>query len=291
MNTAAQKAMYGGHWKGRQLDSGDIKNFRRNGMSAGLDGHTHRDGTTKPQIELRGMELLLMMAMDMCGKEFFEKYYYCGVGNPHYQDFNGWKLTTSDILAVHNAWQILRYAEIPQHIVEIGPGYGALSAVLRKLYPDTKITLIDLPEHHEMQAYYLENTVGLDGFEITTELPNDADLVIALRCMMEMPAKEVNRYFDWMQSLETIKLFYLINRYIKSNVLKQYPFDNRWIPLLSKSAFFQTNIHEFILARTEEESDLLQLCLNCLPPYFIDNTAYDYRPGIQHYDTTKAYGI
>jgi len=268
--------MYGKHWPGRELAHDDLLNFRRNGSTDGLDGNRYVEegvGTIT-----KGSEFLYNCVLSLCGQQFIDKYYRCGVGNPDTVACMGKQLTISDVMAIYNAWQLSRFLDEPKHIVEIGPGYGALSSILKSMYPDARITLVDLPEHHSFQRYYMEETVGLDGVTVTTELPPDADVVIALRCMMEMTYKEVSRYLSWLQSIASVKIFYLISRYLKTTILKEYPFDDDWAALISQTTFIQANMHEFLLMRLFEESGMFRAQLKSLPPYECENVYVDYKP-------------
>lgn len=264
--------MHGAHWKERPRLEGDLSNFRNNGLSNGFD-NTRRLHPDQPPTEvsddvLRGM---LNMYLSMVGLEFFLEYYQSGVGNPEGPKFQGKTVTNSDLHALYNAWIIARHIADPERIVEIGPGYGALAATLRRLYPNAEIVLVDLPEHRPVTEYYLEETVGLKNITITTELPDTADLVIALRCMMEMPPEEVEKYIDWVQGND-VSWFYLINRYLKQNVTKFYPFDDHWLPVISRNDYLTGMLHEFLLKRMAYPSDMLQSQLETLPPYIYENS-------------------
>jgi hypothetical protein len=237
---AASRIMHGPHWTERPALEGDLANFRNNGLSRGFDGiqRLHpgeKDGPNPPEnaTPKSALEAMVAMNVSMMGKEYFLDHYRCGVGNPDGPKVMDETMTYSDLMAVFNAWQINRHIPDPDRIVEIGPGYGALAAILRGIYPFAEIVLIDLPEHRAVTEYYLEETVGLDNITITTELPDGADLVIAARCMMEMPMSEVTRYLEWIQKND-VSWFYLVNRYMKKNVTKWYPFDHRWLPVVSR---------------------------------------------------------
>lgn len=278
----SNKAAHGPHWKGRNLDGLDLEDFRNNGMSAGLDGYISLKRSTKDNNGIiiehgRETRWFTDIIINFVGKEFFDKIYSCGPGNPITIEHLGYQLTDSDITAVYNAALISRYLRAPKHIVEIGPGYGALAANLRKLFPETAITLVDLPEHHKMQAYYLEQTVGLDGFTITDELPDDADVVIALRCIMEMTHQEAAKYMDWVQSRPSLEWFYIASRYTKVTILKDLPFDAKWVPLISQQDIFLRGIHEMILKRIDQNNGNFLYTLKCLPPF---------RGGKKYYEQT-----
>lgn len=263
--------MYGPHWTGRPTLEGDLENFRNNGLSNGFDD-TKRLKPDQPKTDVpeEALKGILAMYLSMVGEDFFNAYYQSGVGNPEGPEVLGKIITYSDLHALFNAWQIGRHIPDVSQIVEIGPGFGALAALLRKIYPRAQITLIDLPEHKPVVEYYLKETVGLEGVSITTDLPEGADLVIALRCMMEMPPSEVERYIDWMQDND-VPWFYLINRYLKQNLTKHYPFDDYWLPVVNRNDYITGTIHELLLQRTTEPSDILKNQLETLPPFIHDN--------------------
>lgn len=269
---AASSLMYGHHWTGRPTLEGDLENFRNNGLSDGFD-NTKKLHAHQPTIEVSEemLHIILTMVMDMVGEAFFNAYYRSGVGNPEGPEVNGKTITISDLYAIFNAWQIVRHIPNAGRIVEIGPGYGALAALLRDIYPDTEIILVDLPEHRPVTEYYLENTVGMDGISISTDLPEGTDVVIALRCMMEMPMPEVERYIEWIQA--SASWFYLINRYMKRNVTKWYPFDDFWRPVVSRNDYISGVMHEFLLERTDQPDDTLRNQLETLPPFFSGESA------------------
>jgi len=285
--------MYGDHWTGRPTLEGDLENFRNNGLSRGFDDikRLHpgkKNGPNPPEVTVpqSSLEGIMAMCVSMMGKKYFEAFYRCGVGNPVGPEILGETITYSDLMAVFNAWQINRHIPDPDRIVEIGPGFGALAAILRSIYPKAEIVLIDLPEHTPITEYYLEETVGLENITITTELPDGADVVIALRCMMEMPMSEVERYIDWIQKNE-VSWFYLVNRYMKKNITKLYPFDHYWLPVVSRVDYITGVIHEFLLERMVNPMSILNNQLETLPP-FIHNEKF--AVGMDGRMTVRPYG-
>lgn len=268
--------MYGSHWQPKPLPAdADLANFRRNGLSDGFDGYSAVGGArTAPKKD--GLIIQYKVVRAIVGEDYFDDCYTCGVGNPLAIEHDGRLLTTSDLTAVYNAWQIQRWAGQPERIVEIGPGYGALAAHMRRAFPLADITLVDLPDHHDVLHYYLSETVGLDGITITDQLPQDAELVIALRCLMEMPIPEIHRYMSWLQALPSLQFLYLISRYFKLGyALKLYPFDQNWMPVLSQYDPTGRRIHELMLKRLPMKSGILQATLRTLPPFVSGDEAFD----------------
>ncbi len=272
--------MHGDHWKPRSIIDGDLANFRKNGLSRGFDNCSRLDPKKTSQVLSENLLLAIYsMYCSMMGKDFFDKYYISGVGNPDGPTVDGHILTISDLHAIYNAWTLWIHVDNPNRIVEIGPGFGALASILRRLYPDAELVLVDLPEHKKILEFYLNKTVGMDGITITTELPDGADIVVALRCLMEMPDNEVNKYIGWAQEND-VSWFYLINRYIKKNIMKFYPFDNKWVPFVSKIDYITGQLHEFLLSRVKEEIDLFSNQLMMLPPYHFGDSVVGFKGGM-----------
>lgn len=271
-------SMHGKHWRPRPVpEDADLANFRNNGISDGFDGYSWVGNNGKKVCKQEGVELAYKLIHSIVGEGFFNEYYPQGPGNPVKVEVDGREITSSDVTAVYNAWQLGRWFAPPAHIVEIGPGYGALTHILRRMYPLARFTLVDLPERHPVLEYYLGETIGLHDIEITTELPEDADVVVALRCLMEMPNEEIKRYFDWLQKESGASYFYLINRYFKYHALKSYPFDKHWIPLVNQTEIPFRKMHELLLQRVEDESLLLDMILETLPPYVVGDELIDMR--------------
>jgi len=124
-------------------------------------------------------------------------------------------------------------------ILVIGDGFGFLSAFIKKMLPQAKITLIDLGKtllfqvHHCAKAH--PHTVHCLAFDVRTEDPNPEalgasfvycpseymktlenfkfDLAINIASFQEMNRETVNSYFDFMRvSLKKENLFYCCNR-------------------------------------------------------------------------------
>lgn len=253
------------HWAGF-TGTQDVENFRNNGGSAGLDGRSRVGGEPAPMDIGMGHFAVLL---DIVGDELLSRIYRdTEVGNPSARGRYGkYMITRSDTANAFNAWRLSQYLENGQSIIEIGPGYGCLAAMLRRLFPDSKITLIDLPNQRAIQQYYLDRTVGLDGFEwVEPEDVGAADVVINLRSFMEMTTEQVAGYFDLIQNRIKPRWFYCGNRYAKLTRIKEYPFADDWTARVSKPLWPENSCHEFLL---ERGGSGFRQHLADLPPHFI----------------------
>lgn len=143
--------------------------------------------------------------------------------------------------------------------LEIGGGYGALSAKLRKLIPDLRCIIIDLPEVSAVQHYYLSQAdptaviLGASDVESGVEIdlekadylllppemsadlpPGVADIAANIRSFMEMPVAIVADYIRLVERvLHPTGAFYCANALEKRTSgdlvrLAEYPFDQNW---------------------------------------------------------------
>ncbi len=175
-------------------------------------------------------------------------------------------------------------------ICEIGSGYGGLISKIKKNVINGRCILFDLPEVNIIQSYFLSNVfpdakfLGYkDYLEKGTSLINSdfdflilpgwvakdilekysVDLFINIRSFMEMPPKVIADYFNVIHnSIKMEGLFACFNRYSKPigskeervvNEFKNYPFDNKWIPKLSRSSDIQPHIHLLLAERNSED--------------------------------------
>jgi hypothetical protein len=119
-------------------------------------------------------------------------------------------------------------------IINIGDGYGFLSALIKEVLPDSLICMVDLGKTLLFQAYYCEKAhpgcphkIVLDsllngqeaGFcycpaEFLSSLNGMTfDIAINIASMQEMNTTSVNQYFDFMRKhLSSENLFYCCNR-------------------------------------------------------------------------------
>lgn len=99
---------------------------------------------------------------------------------------------------IHQAYHLWQWEQnttkwLPEleTIVEVGGGYGAMALICYRLGFRGRYIILDLPEFSLLQQYYLSN-VGVDGVEFHSTIDQhfDADLLIGLYSLNEMPLKE-----------------------------------------------------------------------------------------------------
>lgn len=165
---------------------------------------------------------------------------------------------------------------------EIGGGFGSLQELVIKNY-NIKLLSIDLPEANLMNTYYLKNNFPNKKFYLYDDylkknfftykdfIKNDIiilppnckidnkiniDLFINTRSMMEMNYNIIKKYFNFIHKHISKNGYFLnINRYEKTSVgypirIHEYPYDNNWKVIKSKSSFNQNWIH-FLLTKRE----------------------------------------
>lgn len=246
--------------------------------------HDYRDllpATLTQPDQIETLSNIAKVITMICGRDFTLDNLAPDTGSPACAVVEGKRFNLHDLSLIYHAWQIDRAAQDVLSnrptILEIGAGYGGLTAKLKDLYPKARIILLDLPEVNAVQHYYLSvrypeariidygNWDGLEdsdfdfailpGWAIEQIDAGSIDLAINLRSMMEMNAEIVAFYFGHIQrTVKTGGLFTCVNRYVKGPPLsriKDYPFDDRWALRLSQSSLLQNHIHELIVERTE----------------------------------------
>ena len=250
----------------------DLKNFRKNGLSTGLD--------------------------DKYDLKIIKKNFAKVLANP---DYNFWKkiadvknIGNNDNFITHDnyfidvnlinevTWlssirketSILDKAKI---VCEIGSGFGSLSSKIKKINPLCKFILIDLPESNILSSYFLSkqfpesyfllnnpsvlNTKDFEKIDFIIINPNielrnlNVDLFINARSMQEMNSKNINNYFNFIQA-NIVEYGYLlnINAYTKSTVgeninIADYNYDKYWSVIISEPTYFQDHIHLLLTQR------------------------------------------
>ena len=163
--------------------------------------------------------------------------------------------------------------------MEIGGGYGNLTNKMLKTFNGSKCIIVDLPEVLIMQEYYiktnnpnikiittkdlLNSNLSEHDFDVALITPWGVDcvdvgldLVINQRSFGEMSMSVIDEYMGLIQTkINDRGLFYCVNRYVTYRTgsiikLKDFNFDNNWIPLVSKPQWLQTHLHEFLLQRS-----------------------------------------
>jgi hypothetical protein len=133
-------------------------------------------------------------------------------------------------------------------VLEVGPGFGDLAALVCKHLRVRKYYLVDAPPMNKLQQYYLTKSKCLDkcSFEKPTE---PVDLIISTFSLGEMPKKEIEEYIALFEAVLKPKtgLMYLLQRK-DSGIhpprigMTDYPFDkNKWDLDIRPSVRFGTS--------------------------------------------------
>ena len=306
--------------------SKNLVNFRKNGLSYGMDDQFYKK-----------KEALFLMKdlINSCGKKFvrssLEKK---NIGNPKksykYRNF---------YYTAHELFLIKFLKELDSNInldkikviCEIGPGYGLLvSKILKKT--KAKIILIDLPEANFLSHYFLStlfpkkkifvskdyqytklNEKNLKKFDIFILTPWDRfpnlkiDLFINTRSMMEMNYSTIEKYFSLInRKIKKNGFFLCVNRYYKDTVgypieFIKYPFDKFWKIIISKPSWHQKHVHFFLLQRSIKkniyfENEILKIkkfskAIKEQDPFFwrriLPNKIYYFYKLIKHHITSS----
>ena len=230
------------------------------------------------------------------------------VGNPRHYKYSFknkvFYLNFDDLYHVYSSWQIKRMHNFlfkdkkPNHILEIGAGYGGLASKLKKLFETSKYIIVDLPEVLLIQNYFLSqfepnfkiknlldyknDTIEIEKidadiilipFTIYEKIKNFSfDIAINTRSFGEMPKDIMNNYIKWIEKNIAIDgLLYNTNRYVftksaDKNKIRDYPYDDFLEPIISQPQWLQTHLHEFLLRRKSSRTHIpLKLLLKSFP--------------------------
>ena len=81
-------------------------------------------------------------------------------------------------------------------IIELGGGYGALALVARRLGFTGKYMILDFPEMHILQEYFL-GSCDVEFDAITEQPKSGCDLYIALYSLAEIPMKDRHKFLPY----------------------------------------------------------------------------------------------
>lgn len=161
----------------------DLSNFRRNGLSCGIEigllqSDRHKiigSGTLLPhkytQDYTEQLKRRLNCLLQIVPLEFIASKLEFVVGNPQHTTINGMTINTNDLYNIYDSWQILRVIEQlgwcltdtdsktnkKVTFLEIGGGFGCLAHKLLKGNKGIRYISIDLPETLVLQHYYLSS--------------------------------------------------------------------------------------------------------------------------------------
>ncbi len=266
--------LYNNRKKKKLFKKKNLKNFRKNGLSLGMDDTFY---SKKESLNL------FKKLKKECGDDFLNKMLLkTNLGNPK----NSLK-QKKYFFTAHELFHIKFIYEIKEKVLlnkkdiicEIGPAYGSMISKLIRFY-GSKVILIDLPEANFMSYYYLKKLFPKKNFFVSKNIKNEKiskknieenDIIILcpwdsipkikikfflnVRSMMEMTHETIKGYFDLIQNFITTDGFFLcINRYYKDTVgypveMDNYPYDKNWKVIISKTSWMQDHIHFLLTQR------------------------------------------
>jgi hypothetical protein len=102
----------------------------------------------------------------------------------------------------------------PQHIVEIGAGYGRPAFVLLSLYPDAHYTVVDIEPALSISQWSLVKLFPDRQLQFLTpdkryRMGGPADLVISISSLQEMVLDQVADYLHWIDRIAEGGIVYL----------------------------------------------------------------------------------
>ena len=253
----------------------NLKNFRKNDLSKGLDDQFY----TNDEATFFFNDLI---------KDYGEDYILKLLDDENIGNCRGSIQCKNKYYSANELFHIKFLSKIKglinfnneSIVCEIGPGYGSFASKFIKAF-NSKVVLIDLPESNFLSSFYLKNIFPDKRFFLSIDstnseiknsdiLNNDIiilnpwdkisdvnfDLFINSRSMMEMDKKTINFYFKFIQQNSLQNSFFLcINRYYKDTVgypieLHNYPFDENWNTIISEKSWNQSHIHFLFLKRS-----------------------------------------
>lgn len=282
----------------RIADLANWSQFRYNGLTAGFDvGWNDPSASGKPPIvaqeDTRRAEPIRRRyesLRSVVGSEFIATYAEAEIGDPERLYIDGVPANIADLRLLHDAWDIQRlFADraAPRTALEIGGGFGGMTAKIHTLFPTCRCIILDLPEVNPVQQVYLAQRFPearildyIDLLERGPEAllaedwtfailpawcakdvpPGSLDLAVNTRSMMEMTNATVAGYFDLLhRAMRVGGVFYCVNRYWKGTAgeavqIKDYPFDARWAFALSAPGWDQDWLHRLAAVRLDFDS-------------------------------------
>lgn len=278
------------HWrrgyekKNQLLEFKNLKNFRNNSLSFGLDT---RVGSIESQ---KNLYLKIQKRID---KEFVDQHLSKkNVGNlkdclkikDKYIDPN----SLFHIDCLNEIMKCLKENKKKINLIcEIGAGFGSLSRLFINAFTNSKVIIIDLPEANYLSSYYLLKNFPNKQFLFYNDLKENlltetvienkdiiiippwvnfenlkVDIFTNIRSFMEMDYEVIQFYFEKIQkSISNNGIFININRYDKRTVgypvrLEKYPYDKNWTVETSKLTWNHLNVHTLITKRNDKFSNI-----------------------------------
>ena len=294
------KTFQSNHWlfhnkKKRNLfKEKNLSNFRRNGLSYGLDDQFYSKKNTINFFKLLTKEHGASFIFSLLEKK--------NIGNPKKCILKKKKyFTANELVHIKHLLDFKNDVRLKKNsiVCEIGSGYGSLISKIIKIY-NCKAVLIDLPESNFLSHYYLKKIFPKKKIFVSSKmkkklslkdikkndililcpwdiLPNmKIDFFINSRSMMEMTYETIDFYFKLIQKkVKKNGHFLCINRYYKDTVgypieLGNYPFDNNWKVIVSKKSWKQDHIHYLLLRRSKNNLNDIQQELKKIKLYYLE---------------------
>ena len=192
-----------------------LKNFRSpyfdKRLSYGLDDQ---------ESFYRTLETYLLL-LDKYEKQFVDQLIETNIGNPKYYQINKNKINFNELFIINFLSQILKYLNNENNIIlEIGGGFGSLASKIKKIKPNSKIILIDLPESLNLQIYYIKS-IYPDAKILLYKEFNSKFLKINQLNLNDF-FKEVHFIFLPINSLDKLKIFgRFVNFFINSRSFQE----------------------------------------------------------------------
>jgi len=272
----------------------NLSNFRKNGLSYGLDDQFYSKSDTINFFNLLTKKYGVKFIFSLLEKK--------NIGNPKKYILKKNKyFTANELVHIKHLLDFKDNVQLKKNdiVCEIGPGYGSLISKIIKIY-NCKAVLIDLPESNFLSHYYLKKIFPQKKIFVSSKIrkklnlddikkhdifilcpwdnfPNiKIDFFINSRSMMEMTYESINFYFKLIQKkIKKNGYFLCINRYYKDTVgypieLNKYPFDSYWKVIVSKKSWKQEHIHYLLLKRSKDHLNDIKQELKKIKSHYLE---------------------
>ena len=278
---SSMKSIYWQRYNLHKFNIENLSNFRSdNGLSSGLDD----------QKNPLTFELFAELINDTSEEYVLSNLSKNNIGNSEFLvKYKNYYVDYNKLIHLHWFYEIknkILDSKNIRNICEIGGGFGSFAELFIRNY-NTKLLSIDLPEAGLLTAYYLKENFPNKKFflydnykekgALTYEDFNKNDIIILpptlnidekikidlfinSRSMQEMNKESIQFYFEFIHKfIKNDGYFLNINRYEKTSSfeglkISDYPYDEKWKVVISKSSFKQKFNH-FILSKRCIEKD------------------------------------
>ena len=274
------------HWelnykKKRELiKSQDLKNFRKNKLSDGLDVKSYNFSIQKKFLNKLIKDCgLNFVYKNLCKKNIGNLKFYGKLKDKFYDNNQFYSIKWISILKKKFKDKKIKLA------CEIGGGYGCFSEKIIKNF-NCKFVLIDLPEANMLSTYYLTKHFPKKKIFIYNKKTNviekkilkkydifiippwvklkgiKVDLFLNTRSFMEMNKKIIDNYFNIInKNINKGGLFFNNNRYFKNTVghsirFYEYPYGVYWNSIFSNNSWNEKHCHTLITVKTIKKGNI-----------------------------------